>query len=96
MLRPLHNQIVIRRKEAEEMSAGGIYIPPTAKETPYEGEVLAVGPGKFLKNGERLPMEVKVGDHVVFQSYASNETILDGEEVVVQSEDTILCVIESD
>ena len=99
MIRPLHDQVVIRRKAVEEKSKGGIIIPDNAKEKPLEGEVLAVGPGKLKGSGEdevRVIPLVKVGDKVLFSKYAGTETTIDGEEVVIQSEDSILGVIEPD
>lgn len=96
MIRPLQDRVVIRRKAAEEKSEGGIIIPENAKEKPCEGEVLAVGPGKVLDNGERQEPLVKVGDMVIFSKYAGTETTIDGEEVVIQSEDSIHGVIEPD
>jgi len=96
MIRPLHDHVVIRRKAAEEKSDGGIIIPDNAKDKPFEGEVLAVGPGKFLKNGERWVPEVKVGDRVIFSQYAGTETKIDGEDVVIQSADSIHGVVVPD
>lgn len=95
-IRPLHDRVVVRRKEPEEMSAGGIALAGTAKEKPNEGEVIAVGDGKTLDNGHRLALSVNVGDQVIFGRYAAGDTLtLDGEELIVMKEDDIYGVIES-
>lgn len=94
-LRPLEDRVVVRRiEEQEEVQRGGIIIPDTAKERPQEGEVLAVGPGRILENGTRVPMEVKVGDRVIFAKYAGTEVRLDDKEYLVMRESDILAVIE--
>ena len=93
-IRPLHDRVVVRRLDQERTSAGGIVIPDTATEKPIQGEVLAVGHGKLLDNGELRPMTVKVGDRVLFGKYAGTEIKLEGEEVVVMREDDIMGVIE--
>jgi chaperonin GroES len=95
-LRPLEDRVVVKRiEEQEEVQRGGIIIPDTAKERPQEGEVIAVGPGRMTENGTRIPMEVKVGDKVVFAKYAGTEVRLDDEEYLVMRESDILAVIES-
>lgn len=92
-MKPLHDRVVIKRLEDERTSAGGIVIPDTATEKPVRGKVLAVGTGKVLSDGKVLPLEVKVGDVVVFGKYAGTEIKLNGEEVVVMREEDILGVI---
>ena len=82
-IRPVHDRIIIRRTEEERKSPGGIVIPDTATEKPIQGEVLAVGKGKLLDSGEVRPLDVKVGDKVVFGKYAGTEVKLDSEEVLV-------------
>ncbi len=94
-VRPLHDRVIVRRLDEEEKSAGGIIIPDSAKEKPVEGEVLAVGKGKILENGDVLPLDVKAGDKVIFSKYAGTEIKLDGNEVLMMREDDILGVIES-
>ncbi len=94
-IRPLHDRVVVRRKEEEETSAGGIVLPGSAKEKPNQGEVVAVGSGKVLDNGESRPVDVKVGDIVVFGKYAGSDTIeIGGEELVILSESDIKAVVE--
>lgn len=95
-IRPLHDRVVVRRKEEEQMSAGGIVLPGSAKEKPNQGEVVAIGGGRILENGETRPLDVKVGDKVVFGKYAGNDTIeVDGEELIIISESDIKAVIEA-
>ncbi|WP_462330795.1 co-chaperone GroES [Thiohalocapsa halophila] len=93
-IRPLHDRVVVRRLEEERTSAGGIVIPDSAAEKPFQGEVLAVGRGKILDNGEVRPLDVKVGDRVLFAKYAGTETKVSGEDVVVMREDDIMGVVE--
>lgn len=94
-IRPLHDRVVVRRKEEEAKTAGGIVLPGSAKEKPNQGEVVAVGSGRVLENGENRPVDVKVGDIVVFGKYAGSDTIeVDGEELVILSESDIKAVIE--
>ena len=94
-IRPLHDRVVVRRKEEEALSAGGIVLPGSAKEKPNQGEVVAIGSGKVLDNGESRPVDVKVGDIVVFGKYAGSDTIdVDGEELVILSESDIKAVVE--
>jgi chaperonin GroES len=93
-LRPLHDRVVIRRTEEERKSPGGIVIPDTATEKPQRGEVLAVGKGKILENGEVRPIELKKGDKVLFTKYAGNEIKVDGEDLLVLREDDVMAVIE--
>jgi chaperonin GroES len=94
-VRPLHDRVIVRRLDEEEMSAGGIIIPDTAKEKPVEGEVVAAGKGKILENGDVRPLDVKAGDKVIFSKYAGTEIKLDGKELMMMREDDILGVIES-
>ena len=93
-IRPLHDRVVVRRKEEEKTTAGGIVLPGSAKEKPNQGVVLAVGNGRILDNGESRPVDVKVGDVVVFGKYAGSDTIeLDGEDLVILSESDIKAVL---
>lgn len=94
-IRPLYDRVVIRRKEEEATSAGGFVLPGSAKEKPNEGEVVAVGDGKVLDNGEQRALAVKVGDKVVFGQYAgSNKIEIDGEELILMAESEIFAVVE--
>ena len=91
---PLNDKIVVKRVEAEDKTAGGIVLPDSAKEKPRQGKVLSIGDGKLLENGKRAPFQIKEGDRVLFSSYAGNEVNIDGEDLLVMSEDDILAVIE--
>ncbi len=93
-IRPLHDRVVIRRTEEETTTPGGIVLPDTATEKPIQGEVIAVGNGRILDNGEVRPLDVKVGDKVLFGKYAGTEVKLDGEEFLVMREEDIMGVIE--
>ena len=93
-IRPLHDRIVIKRLEEERISAGGIVIPDNATEKPMRGEVLAVGPGKLLENGQRSSMDVKSGDTVLFGKYSGTEVKVNDDELVVMREDDIMGVVE--
>ena len=94
-IRPLYDRVVVRRKEEEETSAGGIVLPGSAKEKPNQGEIVAVGEGKVLDNGDVRPLSVKVGDTVVFGQYAGSNTIdVDGEELIIMGESEIFAVVE--
>ncbi len=93
-IRPLHDRVVIRRTEEERTSPGGIVIPDAAAEKPIKGEVLAVGNGKLRENGDIRPLDLKVGDQVLFGKYSGTEVKVDGEEVLVMREDDIMAVIE--
>ena len=93
-LRPLGDKILVKRVEAETKTKSGIVLPDSAKEKPKRGKVLAVGEGKRSDNGELSPVDVKKGDEVLFTSYAGTEIKLDGEEVMIMSEDDILAVVE--
>ena len=92
-IRPLQDRVVVRRLEEKESVRGGIVIPDTAKEKPQEGEVLAVGNGKVLNSGTRVPMDVKVGDRILFGKYSGSEVKLDGEEFLIMREEDILGVL---
>ncbi|HOF06252.1 MAG TPA: co-chaperone GroES [Syntrophales bacterium] len=94
-IRPLHDQVLVIRQESEQKTAGGIIIPDTAKEKPIEGRLVAVGPGKMGKDGQRIPMEVKEGDRVLFGRYAGTEIKIDGVEHLMMRADDILGVLES-
>lgn len=94
-IRPLHDRVVVRRKEQEETTSGGIVLPGSAKEKPNQGEVVAIGSGRVLDNGEVRPVDLKVGDVVVFGKYAGSDTIdVDGEELIIVSESDIKAVVE--
>ena len=93
-LRPLHDRVVIRRTEEERTSPGGIVIPDTATEKPIKGEVIAVGKGKILENGEIRALDLKKGDKVLFGKYSGTEVKVDGEDLLVMREDDIMAVIE--
>ena len=94
-IRPLYDRVVVRRKEEEETTTGGIVLPGTAKEKPNQGEVIAVGEGKILDNGDIRPLAVKVGDTVVFGQYAGSNTIeVDGEELIIMGESEIFGVVD--
>ena len=92
-IRPLHDRVIVRRLEEGEQVRGGIIIPDTAKEKPQEGEVIAVGEGKYLKDGKRQALDVKAGDRVLFGKYSSSEIKIDGEELLIMREDEILGII---
>lgn len=93
--RPLHDRVLVKRLEAEQKSKGGIIIPDAAKEKPIEGEVIAVGKGKILEDGNVRPLEVKIGDRVLFGKYSGTEIKIEGEEHIMMREDEILGVVES-
>jgi len=94
-IRPLHDRVVVRRMEEERTSAGGIVIPDSATEKPSKGEVLSVGNGKILDNGEVRGLDVKAGDKVLFGKYSGTEIKVDDEELLVMREDDIMAVIEA-
>ncbi|MBI4495566.1 MAG: co-chaperone GroES [Deltaproteobacteria bacterium] len=93
-IRPLQDRIIVKRVEEEEKTKGGIIIPDTAKEKPMEGKVVAVGKGKVLEDGKVQPLDVKVGDRVLFGKYAGTEVKIEDEEHLIMREDDILGVIE--
>lgn len=92
-IRPLHDRVIIKRVEEETKTAGGIVLPGSAAEKPSQGEVLAVGNGKVLDNGEVRALEVKVGDKVLFGKYSGTEVKIDGEEVIVMREEDIMGIL---
>jgi len=92
--RPLHDRIVVRRIEAEERTAGGIIIPDTAKEKPQQGEVIAVGPGARDESGKVNPLDVTVGDRVLFGKWSGTEVKIDGEDLLIMKESDIMGVLE--
>ncbi|HEX7771252.1 MAG TPA: co-chaperone GroES [Pyrinomonadaceae bacterium] len=91
-IRPLHDRVLIKRLDEQEQMRGGIIIPDTAKEKPQQGEVIAVGEGKFREDGSRQPLDVKAGDRVLFGKYSGSEVKLDDEEYLIMREDEILGV----
>ena len=93
-IRPLHDRVVVKRMEEETTSAGGIVLPGSAAEKPQRGEVMAVGNGKVLDNGERRSLDVKVGDQVLFGKYSGSEVKVGEDEVLVMREDDIMAVLE--
>ncbi|UCG71982.1 MAG: co-chaperone GroES [Chromatiales bacterium] len=93
-LRPLHDRVIIRRMEEERTSPGGIVIPDSATEKPIKGEVVAVGNGRFLENGEIRALDIKAGDKVLFGKYSGTEVKVEGEELLVMKEDDVMAVIE--
>jgi len=93
-IRPLHDRVIVRRMEEERTSAGGIVIPDSATEKPVQGEIIAVGKGKILENGEVRPLDVKKGDKVLFAKYGGTEVKVDGEELLVMREEDIMGVVE--
>jgi len=93
-VRPLHDRVIVKRVEEEEKTKGGIIIPDTAKEKSAEGEIIATGNGKIMENGEKLPLEVKKGDRVLFGKYAGTEINIEGEEHLIMREDDIIAIVE--
>ncbi|GAB6175346.1 co-chaperone GroES [Desulfobaculum senezii] len=93
-LKPLNDRVLVKRLESEEVSAGGIIIPDTAKEKPMRGEIVAAGPGKTDESGKTIAMSVKEGDMVLFNKYAGTEIKIDGKEHLVMREDDILAIVE--
>lgn len=93
-LRPLHDRVIVKRKEEERTSPGGIVIPDTAAEKPIRGEITAVGPGKALDDGTVRVLDVKVGDEVLFGKYSGTEVKVDGDELLVLREEDIMAVVE--
>ncbi len=91
---PLHDRILVRRIDAEEKTAGGIIIPDTAKEKPMEGEVVAAGPGARNEKGERVALDVAVGDRILFGKWSGTEVMVDGEELIVMKESDVMGVVE--
>jgi chaperonin GroES len=94
-IRPLHDRVIVKRLEEERTSPGGIVIPDTAAEKPMQGKIIAVGKGKILEDGKVRPLDVKVGDKILFGKYSGNEVKVDGEDLVVMREEDVMAVIES-
>jgi chaperonin GroES len=92
--RPLHDRVVVKRIEAEEKSKGGIIIPDTAKEKPSQGEVIAVGPGGRDEAGKLIPIDIKVGDRILFGKWSGTEVVLDGQELLIMKESDVMGVID--
>ncbi|MEK7879010.1 MAG: co-chaperone GroES [candidate division NC10 bacterium] len=93
-IRPLHDQILVKRIEEEETRRGGLIIPDTAKEKPQEGKVIAVGSGKLLENGQRVAVDVKTGDRILFRKYSGSEVKIEDEEYLILKEEEILGILE--
>jgi chaperonin GroES len=93
-IRPLHDRVIVKRMEGEEKTKGGIIIPDTAKEKPVEGKVIAVGSGKVLENGKKVPLQVKEGDRILFGKYSGTEVKIDGGEHLIMREDDIIAIVE--
>jgi chaperonin GroES len=93
-VKPLNDRVLVKRTEEMQMTKGGIYIPDTAKEKPIEGKIIAVGPGKMSDQGQRMTLQVKEGDRVLFSKYAGTEIKIEGEEYLMMREDDILAIIE--
>jgi chaperonin GroES len=94
-IRPLHDRVVVKRMEEERTSAGGIVIPDSATEKPDKGEIVAAGNGKIMENGDVRPLDVKVGDQILFGKYAGTSVKVEGDELLVMREDDIVAVIEA-
>ena len=92
---PLHDRVLLRRVEEENLTSGGIIIPDSAQEKPMEGEILAIGPGAVDEKGVRVPLDVKVGDRVLFGKWSGTETKIDGEELMIMKEADIMGIIEA-
>ena len=92
--RPLHDRVVVRRVESEARTAGGIIIPDTAKEKPQEGEVIAVGPGGRDESGKLIPIDLKVGDRILFGKWSGTEVKIDGEDLLIMKESDVMGIIE--
>ena len=93
-IRPLHDRVIVKRLDEERTSPGGIVIPDTAAEKPMQGKIVAVGKGKILEDGQVRPLDVKVGDRILFGKYSGTEVKVDGEELVVMREEDVMAVIE--
>jgi chaperonin GroES len=93
-IRPLHDRVIVKRLESETKTAGGIVIPDSAAEKPVQGKIVAVGKGKILEGGEVRPLDVKVGDKILFGKYSGTEVKVDGDELVVMREEDVMAVIE--
>jgi chaperonin GroES len=93
-IRPLHDRVIVKRLDGEDKTAGGLYIPDTAKEKPIQGKIIAVGAGKRDKDGKIVALEVKPGDRIQFSKYSGNEIKIDGDEHLIMREDDILAVLD--
>ena len=93
-VRPLHDRVLVTRIEGEAKTAGGLFIPDTAKEKPQEGRVVSAGPGKVSDDGKRQAMGVKAGDRILFSKYSGNDVVLDGEEHLIMREEDVLAILE--
>ncbi len=93
-IRPLHDRLIVKRLSEEEKTKGGIIIPDAAKEKPQEGEVIAVGNGKVLDDGKKLPLDVKVGDKILFSKYSGNEIKIAGEEYLILKEEDVQAIVD--
>ena len=94
-IRPLYDRIVVKRVEQKEQMQGGLYIPDSAKEKPQEGEVVAVGKGKRLENGNLVPLDVQAGDRILFGKYSGSDIKMDGEEYLIMREDEVLGILDA-
>jgi chaperonin GroES len=94
-IRPLYDRIVVKRLEEKETKIGGLFIPDSAKEKPQEAEVMAVGKGKRLENGTLVPLDVQVGDRILFGKYSGSEIKIDGQELLIMREDEVLGILDS-
>jgi chaperonin GroES len=94
-IRPLYDRIVVKRIEQQEQLQGGLYIPDSAKEKPQEGEIVAVGKGKRLEDGKVVPLDVKVGDRILFGKYSGSDIKLDGDEYLIMREDEVLGILDA-
>ena len=94
-IRPLHDRIIVKRMEEQEVKKGGIIIPDSAKEKPQEGKVIAVGKGRVSEDGKKIPLDVKAGDRVLFGKYSGNDITLDGQDLLIMKEEDVLGVIAS-
>ena len=93
-LQPLGDRIVVQRDDSEQTTSGGLYLPETAKDKPSRGVVVSVGEGRLLKNGTRVPLQVSVGDHVLFTTYGPDEIKIDGQELLLMREEDVLAIFE--
>ena len=93
-VRPLHDRLLVQRNDSATQTAGGLYLPETAKEKPVEGTVLAVGEGRLTEEGKTLPLQVQVGDRIIFGKYSGTEIKLDGEERLILREDDVLGILD--
>ena len=93
-IRPLHDRVLVKRMEEQEVKKGGIIIPDTAKEKPQEGKVIAVGNGKVTDDGKKIPLDIKAGDKILFGKYSGSEVKVEDEEYLILKEEDVLCIIE--